>query len=153
MFQRFRPGFDLERALRAQAGVGERFDATDLYEDARPCVADLQARGPIVGVAGNQTRRGEQLLRGLRLPVDWIGTSAGWGVEKPSRVFSELVVAACGCRAPEVAYVGDRLDNDVAPAYRAGLVGSHRQARWSLATPQRRRSDDPVRRPSAIRRR
>jgi hypothetical protein len=40
-----------------------------------------------VGLAGNQTARAETILRALDLPVDLIGTSDGWGVEKPSAGF------------------------------------------------------------------
>ena len=64
----------------------------------------------------------EAILRSLGLPVDVIGTSEGWGVEKPSPEFFARVVEATGAAPHEVAYVGDRLDNDVLPALDAGLV-------------------------------
>jgi FMN phosphatase YigB (HAD superfamily) len=123
-FQQFRPGFDLtaERSRREQAGVGERFGPDDLYPDARPCLAALKARGFLVGIAGNQTAKAEEILRGLDLPVDIIGTSASWGVEKPSPAFFDKLVSAAGCRPEEIVYVGDRVDNDVLPALRAGLL-------------------------------
>lgn len=124
VFQRFRPGFDLdrERQRRAEAGVPETFGPEDVYDDARACLALLRSHGLIVGLAGNQTARAEQLLRALQLPVDWIGTSSSWGVEKPSRAFFERLIRECGCPSDAVAYVGDRLDNDVRPALDAGLV-------------------------------
>lgn len=75
-----------------------------------------------VGLAGNQTARAETILRALNLPVDVIGTSDGWGVEKPSAVFFDRVVAEAGCPADQVLYVGDRLDNDIRPAQAAGLA-------------------------------
>jgi FMN phosphatase YigB (HAD superfamily) len=116
-FQHFRPGFDLavERLRREEAGVPEHFDDSDFYPDARPCLTALKEMGFLVGVAGNQTARAEQLLRQLNLPVDFIGTSAGWGVEKPSPAFFEKVISECGYPPGEIAYVGDRLDNDVLP--------------------------------------
>src|SRR5437762_12005075 len=85
-FQVFRPGFDLarERERRAAAGQPESFNEENLYPDARPCLAALRAQGLRVGLAGNQTARAEQILRALDLPVDVIGTSDTWGVEKPS---------------------------------------------------------------------
>ena len=49
-----------------------------------------------------------------------IGSSAGWGVAKPDPAFYARVVAETGCAASEVAYVGDRIDNDVLPARAAG---------------------------------
>jgi HAD superfamily hydrolase (TIGR01549 family) len=123
-FQHFRPGFDLavERLRREQAGFTEHFDERDLYPDARPCLEKLRQLGFLVGVAGNQTAQAERLLRALDLPVDFIGTSDGWGVEKPSPEFFERIIAECRCAPGEIAYVGDRLDNDICPALPAGMV-------------------------------
>jgi HAD superfamily hydrolase (TIGR01549 family) len=123
-FQHFRPGFDLEaeRLRREDAGFPERFDERDLYPDARPCLEKLKQLGFLVGVAGNQTAPAERLLRALHLPVDFIGTSAGWEVEKPSPAFFARIVAECGCAPGEIAYVGDRLDNDIRPTLAAGMV-------------------------------
>jgi FMN phosphatase YigB (HAD superfamily) len=44
-------------------------------------------------------------------------------VEKPSAAFFERVAAEIGLDAEVIAYVGDRVDNDVLPAMRAGMVG------------------------------
>jgi FMN phosphatase YigB (HAD superfamily) len=82
----------------------------------------LKQLGFLVGVAGNQTAQAERLLRALDLPVDFIGTSAGWGFEKPSRGFFDRIIADCGCAPGEIAYVGDRLDNDIRPPLAAGMV-------------------------------
>ena len=49
-----------------------------------------------------------------------IGTSDGWGVEKPSAAFFDRVVVEAGCPADQVLYVGDRLDNDIRPAQEMG---------------------------------
>jgi HAD superfamily hydrolase (TIGR01549 family) len=123
-FQHFRPGFDLaaERLRREQADFPEHFGEQDLYPDARPCLEKLRQLGFVVGIAGNQTARAERLLHGLNLPADFISTSAGWGVEKPSADFFDRIIAECGCAPGEIAYVGDRLDNDIHPALAAGMV-------------------------------
>ncbi|MBO4271766.1 HAD family hydrolase [Microbispora triticiradicis] len=122
-FQHFQPGFDLhaERERRAREGQAETFGEENLYSDARSCLAELREMGLRVGLAGNQTARAEGILRALGLPVDVIGTSDGWGVEKPAPAFFERVVAEAGCPAGSVLYVGDRIDNDIRPAQRAGL--------------------------------
>lgn len=122
-FQYFRPGFDLyaERERRAESGDPEGFSEENLYADARPCLAALREQGLLVGLAGNQTARAEKILRALDLPVDLIGTSDSWGVEKPSAAFFDRVVAEAGCPAGAVLYVGDRLDNDIKPAQAAGI--------------------------------
>lgn len=122
-FQVFRPGFDLgeERKRRAEAGFPESFGEEDLYPDARTCLSALRNQELRVGLAGNQTSRAEGILRSLDLPVDVIGTSDGWGVEKPSAGFFARLVTEAGCPAGRILYVGDRLDNDVRAAQEAGL--------------------------------
>jgi HAD superfamily hydrolase (TIGR01662 family) len=123
-FQHFRPGFDLaaERLRRERAGFPEHFNEHDLYPDARPCLEKLRQLGFLVGIAGNQTAQAERLLRALDLPTDFIGTSDGWGVEKPAAGFFDRIIAECECEPGEIAYVGDRLDNDIRPALAAGMV-------------------------------
>jgi HAD superfamily hydrolase (TIGR01662 family) len=103
----------------------------ELYPDAVPCLAHLRADGYVVGIAGNQTEALERWARNEKLPVDVIGSSAGWGVAKPAPEFFERVVEEAGCEPNEVAYVGDRVDNDVLPAVEAGLVAVHvRRGPW-----------------------
>ena len=94
----------------------------DLYPDALPCLERLHRAGYFVGIAGNQSAQLEEWARGQELPVDVVASSASWGVEKPSPDFFARVVAATGAAPHEVAYVGDRVDNDIVPARAAGLV-------------------------------
>ena len=103
------------------------FGRGELYPDAVACLARSKADGLFVGVAGNHTEQIARWIRDERLPVDVVGSSAGWGVEKPSVAFFERIVAEAGRPAGEIAYVGDRVDNDVEPANRAGLVSVHVQ--------------------------
>jgi HAD superfamily hydrolase (TIGR01662 family) len=123
-FQHFQPGFDLtlERQKRADSGLPETFDANDLYPDAIACLQDLRTMGVTVALAGNQTARAEALLQSLNLPVDLIGTSDSWGVEKPSAAFFERIIQELSCGADQILYVGDRLDNDIKPAQAIGMV-------------------------------
>ena len=123
-FQVFRPGFDLtaERRRRAEAGQAETFGEQDLYPDGRACLDALTKAGIHVGIAGNQTAAAEGFLRSLDLPVDVIGTSHSWGVEKPDPGFFARMVLEAGVPASQVLYVGDRIDNDIRPAQEAGLV-------------------------------
>lgn len=122
-FQYVQPGFDLvaERERREQAGVGEQIDEHDLYPDVRPAFTELRRRGVWVGVAGNQTVRAAQLLRGLELPVDDLATSGEWGVAKPAAGFFKRVVEFAQGDAHEIVYVGDHRDYDVKAARDAGL--------------------------------
>lgn len=50
-----------------------------------------------------------------------LATSDEWGATKPDAVFFDKLVAVSGHDRHEIAYVGDRLDNDIAPAAQAGL--------------------------------
>jgi FMN phosphatase YigB (HAD superfamily) len=72
-------------------------------------------------VAGNQPARAGAILRGLQLPADLIATSEDGGISKPDAAFFEAVVTAAPCPAGQIAYVGDRLDNDLKPAKAAGM--------------------------------
>lgn len=123
-FQEFRPGFDLydEREKRAAAGKPEHFGEDDLYEDVRPALAQLRADGLWLGIAGNQTIRAGQLLRGLFTDdVDLIGTSDDWGASKPDLAFFDRVAEVVPFAVEEMLYVGDRVDNDLRPAVAAGM--------------------------------
>lgn len=112
------------------------YDVEDLYPDALGCLEAVRAAGYRVGVAGNQSAALEAWARAVDLPVDVIGSSAGWGVRKPSSAFFERVVEEAGFVASEVAYVGDRVDNDVLPAASAGLVAVHvRRGPWGMLQP------------------
>jgi FMN phosphatase YigB (HAD superfamily) len=50
-----------------------------------------------------------------------IGTSDDWGASKPDPAFFHAVAAAAPCEVGEIAYVGDRIDNDLKPAKAAGM--------------------------------
>lgn len=132
-FQMFRPGFDLatERARRIEAGQGEWYGEDDLYSDVRPALARLREMGIWVGIVGNQTVRSGEILRALDLPTDFVATSDDWGVQKPDTAFFEKVVDVAPCAADRIVYVGDRLDNDVAPAKKAGMRTAYlRRGPW-----------------------
>lgn len=98
------------------------FHEEDLYPDVRPCLDELRQLGFTVVLAGNQPeRRTEQLLE-LDLPHDHVITSEELGIEKPDpRFFRSVVGLVDGAAPQDVLYVGDRIDNDVLPAYAAGL--------------------------------
>lgn len=98
------------------------FTAADLYPDALPCLRSLRELGLRTGIVGNQPAAVEDSLRRIGLPVDFLAVSDGWGVAKPAPAFFERVCAEAGAPAAEIAYVGDRVDNDILPARRAGMV-------------------------------
>ena len=124
VFEIFRPGMDPAHArkLRAEQGWTYDFIAQDLYPDAIFCLATLRQQGYKVLIAGNQPVEAAAALARLDLPADLIATSEGWGVSKPDPRFFAKVIEAAGQPAERIAYVGDRLDNDVLPSLAAGMV-------------------------------
>jgi HAD superfamily hydrolase (TIGR01662 family) len=133
--QMLRPGFDIAAARRERAVPDwwSRLEAADLYPDALPCLRRLRQRGYRIAIAGNQSHVTEAALQRLGVEADLWGSSAAWGVEKPSASFFERLITEAGVAAGEIAYVGDRLDNDVLPARRAGLVAVFlRRGPWGV---------------------
>jgi HAD superfamily hydrolase (TIGR01662 family) len=125
-FALVRPGIDIEAEAAAWAAdepdsLRENFDAADLYPDVRECFEGLRDNGLAVVVAGNQPPRAAAALQAMDLGAQGIYTSAQWGVEKPAPGFFRAVVRACGVPPEEICYVGDRLDNDVLAARKAGM--------------------------------
>jgi len=118
----FRPGIDVREERRKLHAAGfEEVVADDLYPDAVPCLRALHDAGYRVGLAGNQPTATETVLRGLDLPLDFVASSGSWGIEKPDPLFFVSIAETLGLPPAEIAYVGDRLDNDVRPAAAAGM--------------------------------
>jgi FMN phosphatase YigB (HAD superfamily) len=124
VFERFRPGFDLvsARQERSSCGTSDILEARDVYPDALPCLRKLRELGYIVGIAGNQPYESQKALRTIGFEADLIGSSAGWGADKPCLAFFAKMTEMAGVPASSIAYIGDRLDNDVLPALGAGMA-------------------------------
>jgi HAD superfamily hydrolase (TIGR01509 family) len=111
----------VERPATSWAGDG-------LYPDSLPVLRRLRASGVVVGAVGNTPVEAEELVREH---VDFVGSSARWGVQKPVPEFFARVAEEVGYTPPEIAYVGDRVDNDIVPALAAGMVAVHiRRGPW-----------------------
>ncbi len=123
VFDAVKPGFDFKAARAERDAEGKKFviGPQDLYVDAVPALAALKANGYFIGIVGNQPATAEAMLRASGIAADYIATSEGWGVAKPDPGFFAKVIAAAGLDPHRVAYVGDRVDNDVLPARAAGM--------------------------------
>jgi FMN phosphatase YigB (HAD superfamily) len=135
VFGLVRPGTDLDAERRARHAAGRRrgVTAADLYPDALPCLRALIAAGSRVGIAGNQPRETEAVLRALDLPLALVASSERWGVAKPDAAFFSRIVDELGLEPGEIAYVGDRLDNDIGPAAAAGMTAIFiRRGPWAI---------------------
>jgi FMN phosphatase YigB (HAD superfamily) len=124
VFDVLRPGMDVRaESARRRAGTATTWvNATDLYPDALPAIASLREAGYLVGVAGNQPRETEQVIASLGLTLDLVASSDGLGVAKPDPAFFERIADELHLPPEAIAYVGDRIDNDVIPAAAAGML-------------------------------
>ena len=125
VFEIIRPGIEFSELHRQRQLQGEVYSISpdDFYPDAIPCLTRLRNEGVLIGIAGNQPLEMEHALCKLGVPADIVASSASWHVEKPAPEFFERVIAATNGLSPsEIAYVGDRLDNDIEPALRVGMV-------------------------------
>lgn len=130
--------------------TGYRHEVSDFYPDALPALRRLSVAGYRLGIAGNQPDGVVEGLRALELPVELVASSALWGVEKPSLAFFSRIGQELALPAGEIAYVGDRLDNDVLPAQEAGMMGvflrrepwGYLQAGWPEVAEVQHRIDD-----------
>jgi len=103
---------------RAYGGFADH----DLYPDALRAIAGLNEAGYRLAIVANQPEiRGEQ-LRGIGLDTELMAMSEGLGVAKPDPAFFQRTLELM--RSPDpasVAYVGDRVDNDVLPSAASGM--------------------------------
>jgi HAD superfamily hydrolase (TIGR01509 family) len=127
-----RPHSDVWELLGIEHPPGT-WEMEDWYPDARPCLARLREAGFRVCACGNTPAFVEDQLAPL---VDAVASSEGLGVWKPDPVFFDRVADLAGTEPAKIAYVGDRVDNDVAPALAAGMVGVHiRRGPWGYLQP------------------
>jgi FMN phosphatase YigB (HAD superfamily) len=124
VFDQYRPNLDFAAARRERManGTNYAYRPSDLYPDAAPCLKALQSSGYFIAVAGNQPREALDDMLTLGLDADLMTTSAHLGHEKPAPEFFAALLSQTGFRPAEVAYVGDRIDNDVLPARAAGMT-------------------------------
>jgi FMN phosphatase YigB (HAD superfamily) len=135
VFDLVRPGIDLAAEARSRRLAGRRpmVSLDDLYPDAVDCLRELSAAGYRLGIAGNQPAETEEVLRSLDVPLDLVASSERWGVAKPDGAFFDRIVAELRLAPAQIAYVGDRVDNDIEPAVEAGMVAIFiRRGPWAL---------------------
>lgn len=103
------------------ARVG-RFREEDIFDDVRPSLASLRSQGYRVAIIGNQPSRASDDLRALGVEAEVMAMSEDLGVMKPDLDFFRLALTRLGEPDPnDVAYVGDRIDNDVVPSSAAEM--------------------------------
>jgi HAD superfamily hydrolase (TIGR01549 family) len=110
------------------------FREDDLYPDARASLESLAERGYRVAVVGNQPASRSAELRAVGIRPEVMAMSDELGVHKPDPAFYARLLELLGGPDPSVvAYVGDRVDNDVLPAAAAGMRAVWiRRGPWGL---------------------
>jgi HAD superfamily hydrolase (TIGR01509 family) len=102
------------------------WDAVPLraYPETIEALRGLRDAGFRLGILANQPVSAHTDLdrAGLTALCDGVWLSAAVGLAKPDRAFFRLALDAWGLEPRRIAYVGDRPDNDVAPAKALGLI-------------------------------
>ena len=110
---------DLKRHIRAV--LTWRRDLEKPYPEAEQVLAALGGKYRI-GIIANQHPGSEARLQkwGLLKFVSLCLPSAETGLSKPDLAFFQLAIKKSGCLPEHAVMVGDRLDNDIAPAKSLG---------------------------------
>ena len=128
--------FGLELTLPKNARCGRKPIAAMRFVQTSfilTCLEGLRAAGYRLGVAGNHFAEFAERLRDMNLPLDFIGSSDEWGVEKPCPEFFARIAQVSGVKPSQIVYVGDRVDNDVLPSKAAGMTSVFLQrGPWGL---------------------
>jgi FMN phosphatase YigB (HAD superfamily) len=135
-FEIVRPGIDVLAEVERQRAAGGlyRLGPDDLYPDALPALRGLALAGYRLAVAANQPVATEDLMAGLDVDLELIASSDRWGIAKPDPAFFERIARELELPPAAIAYVGDRVDNDIVPAAAAGMIAIHvRRGPWGFA--------------------
>jgi HAD superfamily hydrolase (TIGR01662 family) len=109
------------RLASVEGGYGG-FQPHDLYPDALRAIEGLRAAGYRVAIVANQPSARADELRAIGVDAEVMAMSETMAVSKPSAAFFDRALELMGSPHPgDVAYVGDRIDNDVRPASAAGM--------------------------------
>jgi FMN phosphatase YigB (HAD superfamily) len=124
VFELFAPGRDVDAEYRELVAAGgfPLIAPQDLYPDSLPCLRALAADGYRLGIAANQPAEAADALRAASIDLELMAMSDAWGVSKPDPAFFARIAMELRLPPEAIAYVGDRLDNDVRPAAAAGMV-------------------------------
>ena len=115
-----------------------------LYPDAKIVLETLHNRYKI-GVIANQLPNLEKRLEnfGIRQWIDLIISSADCGFSKPSSKIFQLALQQALCSASSATMIGDRLDNDIAPAKALGMKTIWIKQGFSAYSPIQSPSEEP----------
>lgn len=115
-----------------------------LYPDAKIVLETLHNRYKI-GIITNQLPGLEERLEkfAIRQWIDLIISSADCGFSKPSSKIFQLALQQTSCSASSATMIGDRLDNDIAPAKALGMKTIWIKQGFSAYSPIQSPSEEP----------
>ena len=97
-------------------------DLEILYPEAQECLEQLHGRYRLGIIANQNPGTAERMKKfGIADYFDVIVASAEEGVAKPDSAIFLIALKKAGCRAVNAVMIGDRLDNDIAPAKALGM--------------------------------
>jgi putative hydrolase of the HAD superfamily len=113
---------DVDRAETVYRAFSTALDWR-VYDEVRPLLAAIRARGLMLGVVSNWTGDLDDVLErvGLRDSFDFVLDSARIGFEKPQPDIFREALARARCAPVEALHVGDSPEHDVDGALAAGL--------------------------------
>lgn len=123
-----------------------RHELETLYPDAPAVLRALSEKYPL-GVIANQAEGLFERLRDFGIDQFFSYVVSSWdvGVSKPDRRIFEYALRLAACAPGEAVMIGDRLDNDIAPAKALGMKTVRiKQGFGSLQTPLPEESDCTV---------
>jgi HAD superfamily hydrolase (TIGR01549 family) len=128
---------DWQMRIAAIESMHGGFRADDLYPDALPALGALRDVGYRLAVIANQPAVRDEQLRAIGVEPEVMAMSEAIGAAKPEPAFFERCLELMGHPDPgAVAYVGDRVDNDVLPAAAAGMRAVWiRRGPWGILQP------------------
>ena len=99
----------------------ERSENFDLYDDVRPVLADLRARGLKLGLVSNGGREISDFVAHHELEVDCAIASRAHGFIKPHESIFRAALDLLGVEPAGAAMVGDSVEDDVEGALALGM--------------------------------
>lgn len=94
-----------------------------LFPETSKCLEELSQKYKI-GVIANQSPGSEARLNklGILKYINLVIASAEEGVSKPDRKIFDIALSRAGCKPENAVMIGDRLDNDITPAKKLGMM-------------------------------
>ena len=93
-----------------------------LYPETNECLAKLSTKYKI-GIIANQSKGSKERLEAFDILkyIDLVIASAEEGVSKPDLRIFKIALDRANCMPQNALMIGDRLDNDIAPANKSGM--------------------------------